>query len=173
MPDSFESIRPWEGSKDRAFEEICYQLLREPEDLPANMQGLPVRTGNPDGGVEWYARTDDDHEWGWQAKYIYDINSLLKGMTKTVERVTKERPKLTKLIFCIPMNLSSGTAGGRQTPGYTRYTNQIASWKKSIAGADKIEFVLKQGSDLLDRLALPKHAGRAWFWWNEPYLGPD
>ena len=173
MPDSFRSIRPWENSRDRAFEEICYQLLREPEDLPPNMQGLPVRTGNPDGGVEWYARTGDGGEWGWQAKYIYDIGSLLKGMTKTVERVTKERPKLTRLTFCIPTNLSAGTAGGRQTPGDKRYTNQVAAWKDKITGADKIEFVLKQGSDLLDRLALPQHAGRAWFWWNEPYLGPD
>jgi hypothetical protein len=173
MPDSFKSIRPWEGSKDRAFEEICYQLLRESDDLPPNMQDLPVRTGNPDGGVEWYARTSDGGEWGWQAKYIEDIDSLLKGMTKTVERITKERPHLTRLTFCIPVNLSAGTAGGRQTPGYTRYSNQVAKWMETISGADKIEFVLKQGSDLLDRLALPKHAGRAWFWWNEPYLGPD
>jgi hypothetical protein len=63
MPDSFASIRSWEGSKDRAFEEICYQLLREPEDMPPDMAGLPVRTGNPDGGVEWYARTTDETEW--------------------------------------------------------------------------------------------------------------
>ncbi len=94
-------------------------------------------------------------------------------MTKTVERVTKERPQLTRLTFCIPTNLSAGTAGGRQTPGYTRYINQVAKWTETITGAGKIEFALKQGSDLLDRLTLPKHAGRAWFWWNEPYLGPD
>jgi hypothetical protein len=78
MLDSFKSIRPWEGSKDRAFEEICYQLLREPEDLPSNMHGVPVRTGNPDGGVEWYAGTADGGEWGWQAKYIEEIDDLLK-----------------------------------------------------------------------------------------------
>jgi hypothetical protein len=80
MSESLELIRPWEGSKDRAFEEICYQLLREPEDLPPNMHGLPVRTGNADGGVEWYAYTADGGEWGWQAKYILDTEDLLDAM---------------------------------------------------------------------------------------------
>ena len=94
-------------------------------------------------------------------------------MTTTVRWVAEERPDLRRLTFCIPANLSSGTAGGTRTPGYTRYERRVASWKEATAGAEKIEFVLKQGSDLLDRLASPKHAGRAWFWWHEPYLGPD
>jgi hypothetical protein len=173
VPDSFKSIRSWEGSKDRAFEEICYQLLREPDDLPPGMVGHTVRTGNPDGGVEWYADTADGQEWGWQAKYIEDIDSLLGAMKKTVERVVKERSRLTKLTFCIPTNLSSGTAGGTRRPGGQRYANAVASWKKDITGVGKIEFDLKQGSDLLDRLVLPKHAGRVWFWWNEPFLGAE
>jgi uncharacterized coiled-coil protein SlyX len=173
MPDSFKLIRPWEGSKDRAFEEICYQLLREPEDLPPGMQGLPVRTGNPDGGVEWYARTTNGEEWGWQAKYIYDIDDLLTAMTTTVERVAKERTQLTRLTFCIPWNLPAGTAKGKRKSARQKYEDKVGTWKRTIAGADNVAFVLMQGSDLLDRLASPKHAGRAWFWWNEPFLGPD
>lgn len=66
-------------------------------------------------------------------------------MTTTVRRVAEERPDLRRLTFCIPTNLSSGTVGGTRTPGYTRYERRVASWKEAIAGAEKIEFVLKQG----------------------------
>ena len=173
MPADFRLIRLWDGSKDRAFEEICYQLLREPQDLPADMVGRPIRTGNPDGGVEWYALRANGEQWGWQAKYIEDIDSLLGAMTATVRRIVVERPTLTKLTFCIPKNLSGGTAGGRQAPGRRKYDDKIADWKNTIPGVKEIEFELMQESDLLDRLALPQHAGRRWFWWNEPYLGPD
>jgi hypothetical protein len=105
--DSFRSIRTWAGSKDRAFEELCYQLLREDDDLPPG-KPIPVRTGNPDGGVEWYALTRENAQWGWQAKYIFDIDSLLSAMTVTVRRVVKERPELVRLTFCIPWNRRYG-----------------------------------------------------------------
>lgn len=173
MPADFSFIRPWNGSKDRAFEEICYQLLRELRDLPQDMVGQPIRTGNPDGGVEWYALRANGDQWGWQAKYIEDVDSLLGAMSATVKRVVAERPNLTKLTFCIPKNLSGGTAGGRQTPGREKYDNKVATWKEDIDGAKKIDFELVQESDLLDRLAQPQHAGRQWFWWHEPYLGPE
>ena len=172
MPADFTLIRSWDGSKDRAFEEICYQLLREPQDLPADMVGRPIRTGNPDGGVEWYALRANGEQWGWQAKYIFDIDSLLGAMTRTVNRVVLERPTLTKLTFCIPNNLSAGTAGGTQTPGRQKYDEKVETWKRTIPGAGKIDFELIQESDLLDRLTQPQHAGRQWFWWHEPYLGP-
>lgn len=166
-------IRSWDGSKDRAFEEICYQLLRELQDLPPDMVGRPIRTGNPDGGVEWYALRANGEQWGWQVKYIWDIDDLLGAMTDTVERVVDERPTLTKLTFCIPWNLPAGTARGRWTSARQKYDNKVETWKRTLPGATKIEFELVQGSDLLDRLAQPQHAGRHWFWWNEPYLGPD
>lgn len=173
MPADFRLIRSWDGSQDRAFEEICYQLLRELRDVPSDMAGRPIRTGNPDGGVEWYALRANGEQWGWQAKYIEDIDDLLSAMTKTVKRVVAERPTLTKLTFCIARNLSAGTAKGKRKSARKKYEDKIATWQKDIAGADKIDFELMQGSDLLDRLALPQHAGRRWFWWNERYLGPD
>jgi hypothetical protein len=173
MPADFRLLRSWDGSKDRAFEEICYQLLREPQDLPPGMVGRTIRTGNPDGGVEWYTLSAGSEQWGWQAKYIWDIESLLSAMTGTVNRVVLERPTLTKLTFCIPWNLPAGTRGGERTSARQKYDSKIETWKSTIPGAEKIEFELVQGSDLLDRLAQPQHAGRQWFWWNERYLGPD
>lgn len=93
-------------------------------------------------------------------------------MTTSVKRVCKERPKLRKLVFVIPWNLSTGTQGGKATPGRTKYENRIADWKQKIAGAADIEFELVQGSDLLDRLASTEHRAREWFWWNKPVFDP-
>jgi hypothetical protein len=169
-PIELASIREWAGSSSRAFEELCYQLLREPGDLPFD-SAAPIRTGSPDGGVEWYAPTPDGGEWGWQAKFIFDIDSLLSGMTTTVRRVAKERPDLTRLTFCIPWNLPAGTSGKERVSARQKYENKVQVWRKSIAGANRIDFQLIQGSDLLDRLALAKHRGRQWFWFNQPYLG--
>ena len=46
---SFRLIREWDGSKHRAFEELCYQL-RDPVPNGSTV----VKTGDPDGGYEWY-----------------------------------------------------------------------------------------------------------------------
>jgi putative transposase len=49
----FRSIRIWNGSQDRAFEELCYQLLRERADLlDAEIQKLILQMakGNPRWG---------------------------------------------------------------------------------------------------------------------------
>ena len=45
----FRTIRQWRGSQDQAFEELCYQL-RDATPRGAEL----VKTGNPDGGLEWY-----------------------------------------------------------------------------------------------------------------------
>lgn len=168
-PNSFSTIRHWEGSQHRAFEEIAYQLLRN--DIPSGLK--TVRTGNPDGVVEWYVTLPSDEEWGWQAKHVSSVESLLNGMTESVKRVVAERPKCVKLTFAISMNLPSGTARGKNKSARRKYEDKVAAWKASIPGADRIEFDLIQESELLDRLSLPEHRGRRWFWWNQTVFDHD
>lgn len=166
---SFSTIRQWDGSQDRAFEELSYQLLRG--TVPAGARA--IRTGNPDGGVEWYATLEDGTQIGWQAKYVSSIDTLISGMTSSVKRVTAERPLLRKLVFVVSMNLSGGTAGGRQRSGHERYEAQVSRWREEIPGAEQLEFELVQSSDLLALLSQPEHAGRKWFWWGETVLTAD
>jgi hypothetical protein len=71
LSSGFNAIRPWRGSTARGFEELCYQLFKA--DAPPDSQS--IRTGNPDGGVEWYATLPDGSEWGWQAKHIQDVEA--------------------------------------------------------------------------------------------------
>jgi hypothetical protein len=169
MPSRFDTIRSWDGSQARAFEEITFQLLKT--DAPSGSHA--VRTGNPDGGVEWYATLPDGTEWGWQAKYIHDFNALLSSMTESVRRVVAERKNLINLTFVISTNLSTGTQGGATSSQRERYERKVARWKSDIAGASRINFHLVQESGLLERLALPQHRGRAWFWWSQPSLSDE
>jgi hypothetical protein len=170
---TFKTIRIWEGSQDRAFEELSYQLLQERADLPAAGDCEPIRTGNPDGGVEWYVDLPDKTQWGWQAKYIFGIDPLLNAMTATVHRVVNERPNLTRLTFIIPWQLPAGKQGGKTKSARHKYEDKVDVWRTTISGADKVDFKLVQGSDLLSRLSHSKHSGRRLFWWDEPHLGLD
>uniref|UniRef100_UPI000A605C50 ATP-binding protein n=1 Tax=Nocardia mikamii TaxID=508464 RepID=UPI000A605C50 len=166
---SFNTLRTWNGEQSRAFEELSYQLLKD--QVPTGTHA--IRTGNPDGGVEWYATLPDGTEWGWQAKHVSGIDALLTAMTDSVKRVAKERTDLRKLTFAISWNLSTGTSGGERKSQRQKYLDKVGTWKKEIKGADKIEFCLKQESDLLDELAKPEHRGRRWFWWDQVVLGSD
>ena len=56
LASSFGTLRSWDGSQ-------------------------AIRTGNPDGGVEWYATLSHGTEWGWQAKHVHGIDALLSAMT--------------------------------------------------------------------------------------------
>lgn len=162
----FDTIRAWEGSQDRAFEELCYQLFKS--DAPDGSQ--PIRTGNPDGGVEWYATASDGTEIGWQAKNVRGIDALLTAMTKSVKAIVRDRPKVKKVVFLISWNLNTAVQGGAVKSQRQKYNDKVKSWKASISGANELTFELIQGSDVLSRLAQPEHRGREWFWWGGPIL---
>ncbi|WP_409186516.1 hypothetical protein F9C11_20695 [Amycolatopsis sp. VS8301801F10] len=165
----FDTLRTWNGEQSRAFEELSFQLLKD--KVPSGTQA--IRTGNPDGGVEWYATLPGGIEWGWQAKHVEGIDTLLTAMTDSVKRVAKERPELRKLTFAISWNLATGTSGGKRKSQRQKYEDKIKTWQQTIPGADKIEFDLVQESDLLDELAKPEHNGRRWFWWGDLVFGRE
>lgn len=166
---SFHTLRMWNGEQSRAFEELSFQLLKD--QVPLGTRA--IRTGNPDGGVEWYASLPDGSEWGWQAKHVRGIDALLTAMTGSVRRVANERPRLRQLTFVISWNLATGTSGREQKSQRQKYEDKIKTWQESIPGGDNITFELVQESDLVNELAKPEHSGRRWFWWNELVLGHD
>ncbi len=88
-------------------------------------------------------------------------------MTESVRAVVRDRPKVSKLTFLISSNLGTAIGRGRRKSQRQKYDDKVDFWHTSIAGADDIEFNLVQESDILDRLALPEHEGRRWFWWGD------
>lgn len=164
--ESFKTIRSWDGSQPRAFEELCYQL-RDATPPSAKL----TKTGDPDGGVEWYINFADGTQWGWQAKYSFDIDTLLQLMETSLVTVVGKRPKLNKLTYCIPWDLPDAPdpAGGRKS-ARQKFEERKTSWRERIAGADNVEIELLTAGDLVDRLARPEHRGREWFFWEEHVL---
>src|SRR5262245_44973220 len=127
-------MRSWDGSQARAFEELSYQLLKS--RVPSGSHA--IRTGNPDGGVEWYATLADGTEWGWTGKHVNGIDALLTAMTSSVQRVVQDLPKPAKLTFVISWNLATSTQRGTRLSQRQKYENKVASWKSTAPHAGDI-----------------------------------
>lgn len=168
LASSFDNLRSWDGSQSRAFEELAFQLLRD--DVPRGSRA--VRTGNPDGGIEWYAIAPRGREWGWQAKHVHTVEALLTAMTQSVRRLVQEREHLTRLTFVISVNLPTSTQGRERKSARQKYEDKVQSWKTGIPDASAIDFRLVQESDLLAKLSELEHRGRYWFWFQETSLTP-
>jgi hypothetical protein len=165
VANPFDAIRIWDGSQDRAFEELCFQL-RDPTPPHAEL----IKTSPPDAGVEWYWRHPDGTETGWQVKYISRTDNLLKAMRDSLKAAAKRRPGLRKLTFCIPYDLADdpSRAGGKQAR--ERFEEAVVRWKQSWPDVD---VGLLSGGQLLERLAREEHRGREWFFFGERILGRE
>ena len=71
----WRSIRPWNGARDKGFEELCSQLARS--DIADAAQF--IRKGSPDAGVECYAVYENGSECAWQAKYFFSLGDSQWG----------------------------------------------------------------------------------------------
>ena len=165
----FRNIRQWCGSKHRAFEELCYQL-RDPTPEGAELG----RPGNPDSGLEWYVTLRDETQWGWQAKFSFDIDSLLKGMEASLKTVVEKRPNCRRLTFCIPINLPEDIKPGKRKSARQKFDDMKQSWKRRIPGADQVSIDLWSESDLLQKLV--EHDGQRGiirFFWDKEVFSPD
>ncbi|HXH93298.1 MAG TPA: hypothetical protein VNN25_17070, partial [Thermoanaerobaculia bacterium] len=76
---NWTQLRSWDGSQNRAFEELCCQLAHA-EIFPAG--SLFTRKGTPDAGVECFWSLPSGEETGWQAKFF---SSLDKTQWKQID----------------------------------------------------------------------------------------
>jgi hypothetical protein len=84
MEIDFGKIASRGGSVENAFEELCCQLANRTR--PAGTKFERYRGAGGDGGVECKAIDAHGSAVGWQAKYVFDIDGLLKqakGSLKT------------------------------------------------------------------------------------------
>jgi len=126
VANRFDAIRKWDGSQNRGFEELCFQL-RDPTPPDAEL----VKTSAPDAGVEWYWRHPDGTETGWQVKYISRTDNLLKAMRDSLKAAAQKRPGLRKLTFCIPYDLADDPSHARGKQARERFEEAVARWKES------------------------------------------
>ena len=165
----FRNIRQWRGSQHQAFEELCYQL-RDPTPQGAKL----VKTGNPDGGFEWYLTFRNGSQWGWQAKFSFDIDDLLRGMEKSLRTVVEKRPDCRRLTFCIPCDLPDAVEAGKRKSARQKFEDRKKSWRERIDGAERVRIELWSEGDLLERLVRhPGQRGITRFFWNREVFSPE
>ena len=165
----FKALRQWDGSKHRAFEELCYQL-RDPTPEGAEL----VKTGNPDGGLEWYVTLRNGVQWGWQAKFIFKIDTLLDLMERSLKTVVKKRRKCRRLTFCIPFDLPDAPGTGERKSARQKFEDRKTKWHDRIPGADRVRLELWSGGDLLQRLVGHwNQRGIERFFWDREVFSND
>ena len=115
----FTQIIPRLGSRSNAFEELCCQLARR--EMDQSLQRLHGAGG--DGGIECYLDVQEDR-WGWQAKYVFKVKSLIAQADKSLNTALRIHPELTRFFLCFPFDLTGPTAR-RGRSG----TEKVNDWK--------------------------------------------
>lgn len=122
----FRRIVAHEGAQTTGFEELCCQLARREATSTGKFERF--RGAGGDGGVECLAHNADGTTTGWQSKYVYDFDDLLKQLSKSLDTAISIHKTLTKYVVCFPFDLTGKT--GRKG---TNQSDKFAAWasKKS------------------------------------------
>ncbi|KKL12317.1 hypothetical protein LCGC14_2536970, partial [marine sediment metagenome] len=109
-------------------------------------------------------------------KQLIITQSLLgfKLMEKSLKTVVSRRPNCRRLTFCIPFDLPDALTGKARKSARQRFEDRKVSWKKRIAGADRVRIELWSQGELVERLTNhPEQRGKTWFFWEKEVLSPD
>jgi len=171
-PDlDFRRISPRGGSQAWAFEELCCQLARR-EAAPEGSGFQRFRGEGGDGGVECLWSLPSGEEWGWQAKFVWDIKGALRQLGESVQRALEEHPALTRYFVCLPFDLSpsKGPGGGcSQVDRFDSFKSDCIERARSTG--KELEIVLWTASEIRDRLLKSDpDGGRRRFWFDANLL---
>lgn len=167
MDLDWASIRPLNGSKQDAFEELCTQLARAA--CPSG--AVFIRKGRPDSGVEAHVVHPDGTEWAWQSKYFDVMRESQWGqLDKSVETALTGHRGLTRFIVCVPLDLADGRTGNSKS-ARQRWNERVAKWSGwAVRAGTSVDFVWQGSHELLTELAKPQHVGLVHFFFGTRYL---
>jgi hypothetical protein len=140
MPEiDFEKIAARGGSVENAFEELCCQLANKTK--PAGARFDRYRGDGGDGGVECKIVESDSAATGWQAKFVFDIEKLLKQVQPSLETALLVHPDLRRYVICFPFDLTGKTArkGKSQTEKFDEWARKAEGYAKRKGRALSIE----------------------------------
>ena len=103
----FTQITPRLGSQSAAFEELCCQLAAR--NLCADANYVRLHGAGGDGGVECFADLPDGGRIAWQAKYVFQIDRLLRQAAESLTTALQVHSSLTRYVLCIPFDLTGPT----------------------------------------------------------------
>ncbi len=168
----FHQLAPRLGGKREAFEELCCQLARRWLSGDANFTRLHGAGG--DGGVECFADLPDGSRYGWQAKYVFDVDSLIQQVDSSLTTALRIHPTLTRYIVCFPFD-PTGPTGRRGRSGIEKLDDWCRRRQDEAAADDcELEIELWPASNLRSLLLdLDVSGGLRLYFFNETVLGKD
>ncbi|MBN2285729.1 MAG: hypothetical protein JXI43_04735 [Tissierellales bacterium] len=175
---NFQRIAARCGSQSNAFEELCSQLARQVR--PEGSIFERFRGSGGDGGVECIACLSDKSITGWQVKYVFDVNGLIRQSKKSLKTAFSIHKNLNRYIICFPFDPTGKTARtsktGRPTKNDSEKLNEFVS--KEIQNAKQNGRDLKielWPSSKIQSILLSKDisGGIRQYFFNETILSPD
>lgn len=166
----WRNIRPYGGSREKGFEELCAQLARDESPKEARFE----RKGTPDAGVECFSVLSDGSEWGWQAKYLDVLgDSQWSQLQKSVKTALKRHPRLTRYFICIPVDRADARVAGKKS-AMEKWEEYVEKWVALAAAQGRsVDFVYWGSHELLYLLTRPKHIGRIQYWFDTRSFDSD
>lgn len=160
----WRAIRPLNGSRQEAFEELVSQIAYAERPVGAEF----TRKGKPDAGVECFAVCDDGSEWAWQAKYFDVLGySQWSQLDESVKTALEKHPKLSRYFVCVPMDRADARLEKRKS-ALQKWEARVKKWSEWANDRGmKVEFVWWGSTELLEVLHKPAHAGRVRFWFDK------
>lgn len=170
-PISWSSIRPFDGSREAGFEELCAQLARHHAKDAARF----IRKGAPDAGLECLAIFEGERAWGWQAKYFLKSPgaSQWSQMDHSVKTALGAHQNLVKYIFCLPIDLPDANVDGK-TSALQRWNKRVGEWQKLAREKGmEVEFEYWGSHELAKLLMEPSHVGLVRYFFDVTLFSPS
>ncbi len=159
----WHSIRPLNGAREKGFEELCSQLARSEVSGHAQF----IRKGNPDAGIDCYAKFENATECAWQAKYFFTLgDKQWSQIDRSIDAALRKHPRLKRYVVCLPMDLPDARVPGKKS-AIAKWDARVKRWAKRASELGMtVEFEYWGSSELLERLTKPGHVGRVGFWFG-------
>lgn len=116
----FEHIVPRCGGKREGFEELCCQIASR--TVLEDSTYIRLHGAGGDGGVECFVDLQDGNRVGWQAKYVFDIGSLITQASASLTTALNIHPNLSSYVICFPFDLT-GPTGRKGLSGQEKFDN--------------------------------------------------
>lgn len=173
LPDiDFREIR-LHGNQADAFEELCCQLASD-EESPKRLRFDRKGRGG-DAGVEAFETLADGSEIGWQVKFYWDIDAMLRSLGKSLDVALVKHPNMRKFIACFPFDLADARKNGTKTALEKWDAWSADRIKQAGKAARAIEIERWDAHALRQRLTSsnPRAAGRIAFWFDRQLFTDD
>ncbi len=171
MTLEWNNLRPWNGSQDNAFEELCCQLAACEKCPPGSSF---IRKGAPDAGVECYWKFPSGEEIAWQAKFFTTAPSSgqWQQIDESVSTALKKHPSLVQYTICLPCNRSDPRK--MESWFQDKWDQRVQKWREWANGRGmSVEFRYWGEFEIFQRLTKDEHSGRSFFWFHKEYLGSE